>query len=59
MKNKAVKVEGHNKLPLPLEDEGISQHNHRPGAMKWLDSLKIQSEKHGDSTKNTRSLLKS
>ena len=53
MKNKAVKVEGHNKLHLPLEDEGISQHNHRPGAMKWLDSLKIESEKHGDSTKNT------
>ena len=40
MDQKAVKVEGHYKLPLPLKDEDIQLPNHWTAAMKCLESLR-------------------
>ena len=40
MDQKAVKVDGHYKLPLPLKDEDIQLPNNRAAAMKRLESLR-------------------
>ena len=45
MDQKAVKVDGHYELPLPLKDEDIRLPNNRAVAMKRLESLRRKFEK--------------
>ena len=45
MDQKAVKVDGHYKLPLPLKDEDIQLPNNRAAAMKRLESLRRKFER--------------
>ena len=45
MDQKAVKVDGHYKLSLPLKDENIQLPNNQAAAMKHLESLRRKFEK--------------
>ena len=45
MDQKAVKVDGHYELPLPLKDEDIRLPNNKAAAIKRLESLKRKFEK--------------
>ena len=45
MDQKAVKVDGHHDLPLPLKDKDIRLPNNRAAAMKRLEFLRRKFEK--------------
>ena len=45
MDQKAVRVDGHYELPLPLKDEDIQLSNNWAAAMKCLESLRRKFEK--------------
>ena len=45
MYQKAVKMDGHYELPLPLKDEDVRISNNRAAAMKRLESLRRKFEK--------------
>ena len=47
MDQKAVKVDGHYELPLPMKDEDIRLPNNRAAAMKRLEAFRRKFEKDG------------
>ena len=53
MDHKAVKVDGHYELPLPLNDEDSRLPNNQVAAMKRLESLKRKFQKDDQFFKNT------
>ena len=58
MDQKAVKLDAHYELPLPLKDEDIQLPNNPAAAVKQLESLRRKFEKMISSSKNTTNLWK-